>query len=155
MKHRFAVPIDDLREGAEEVCLLPEASAQDWAAIFRQADPLRLDAGQTLVKAGQQDTALYLLTEGDISAIAGSSGVPFKTIEAPSVLGEIAFLDGAPRTVTLVAATDCIVARIDRAAYEDLAIEEPELARQLALDLGRIAAVRLRLVSERIVTLGG
>ena len=144
--------MDEVREGEDEVLLLPDATAVDWAAIFKQADPLRLDAGQTLVKAGDTDASLYLLTDGTVEAIAGA---PFKTIAAPSVLGEIAFLDGLPRTVTLVALTDCVVARIDRAAYDDLAVEEPDLARRLALDLGRIAALRLRLVSARIVTLGG
>jgi CRP/FNR family transcriptional regulator, cyclic AMP receptor protein len=78
------------------------------------------------------------------------SGPAFKTIEAPSVLGEIAFLDGGPRSASLVAETDGELVRFDMDAFEALAAAEPDLGRRIALDLGRVAAVRLRLLSERL-----
>lgn len=148
MNQRFTVPIDeDLREYSDEVVFLPGRGAADWARIFAHAEPLRLEDGETLVLAGVSDRALYFLIDGRVRV--GLNPV-FKTIDAPSVLGEVAFLDGGPRSVTLIADGDVEAARFSLEHFEALGEEEPDLARAIALDLGRIAALRLRLVSRHL-----
>ena len=141
MTRRFIVPLE---ERSDEVLFLPDATAADWARIFAHAELWRAEPGDVLVQAGDDDGALWLLAEGSVFVMDGEEVV--KTIEAPSVLGEIAFLDGGRRSAGLVAATDSEAARIDRDAFEALAAEDERLARILALDLGRIAALRLRAV---------
>jgi CRP-like cAMP-binding protein len=136
---RFIVPLE---ERSDEVLFLPEATAADWARIFAHAELWRAEPGDVFVRAGDDDGALWLLAEGSVFVMDGEEVV--KTIEAPSVLGEIAFLDGGRRSAGLVAATDSEAARIDRDAFEALAAEDETLARRIALDLGRIAALRLR-----------
>lgn len=143
---RFTVPID-ADEGAEEVLLLPEASGHDWARIFAHARPFRFFEGDALMRAGESDRSLMLLVDGTVRV--HGSGRAFKSIEAPSVLGEIAFLDGGTRSVSLVAETDGELVRFGMDSFEALSDEDPDLARRLALDLGRIAAVRLRLLTDR------
>ena len=141
MTRRFIVPLE---EHSDEVLFLPDAGAADWARILSHAEMWRMEPGDVLVRAGDDDRALWLLAEGAVFVMQGEE--VRKTIEAPSVLGEIAFLDGGPRSAGLVAATDSEVARFDRDAFDALAAEDGELARRMALDLGRIAAVRLRAV---------
>jgi CRP-like cAMP-binding protein len=79
----------------------------------------------------------------------------FKTIDAPSVLGELAFFDGRPRSATLDAVTDVEVVRLDAAAFARLSADAPELAHAMLLDLARILALRLRIASEVIAQLRG
>ena len=141
MTRRFIVPLE---ERPEEVLFLPDATASDWALIFAQAELWRAEPGDVLVRAGDIDGALWFLAEGSVSVMDADTVV--KTIEAPSVLGEIAFLDGGPRSAGIVAATDTEIARFDRDSFEALAGEDERLARQMALDLGRVAALRLRAV---------
>ena len=141
MTRRFIVPLE---EHADEVLFLPDATASDWARILSHAQMWRLEPGDVLVRAGDAERALWLLAEGSVFVMNGDDVL--KTIQAPSVLGEIAFLDGGPRSAGLVAATDAEVARFDFEAFEALAAEDGDLARRMALDLGRIAAMRLRLV---------
>jgi CRP/FNR family cyclic AMP-dependent transcriptional regulator len=138
---RFIVPLE---EASDEVLFLPDATASDWARILGHAEMLRAEPGDVLARAGESDRALWLLAEGAVFVMNGNEVV--KTIEAPSVLGEIAFLDGGPRSAGLVAATDAEIARFDVAAFDALAGEDAPLAQRMALDLGRIAALRLRLV---------
>jgi CRP/FNR family transcriptional regulator, cyclic AMP receptor protein len=138
---RFSVPLD---EAPDEVLFLPEASASDWARIFSHAELWRAEPGDVLVRAGEADGSLWFLAEGAVFVMDGEEVV--KTVEAPSVLGEIAFLDGGPRSAGLVAGTEAEVARFDRDAFAALAAEDETLARVMALDLGRIAALRLRAV---------
>lgn len=127
---------------------LPDATAHDWVAIFDHAEPRRLYEGDAVTRAGEEDRALYLLVEGRVNV--HGSGPAYKTVEAPSVLGEVAFLDGGPRSVTLMADTDVEVVRFGLEAFESLAAADPALATRMALDLGRIAAIRLRLLSEKL-----
>jgi CRP/FNR family transcriptional regulator, cyclic AMP receptor protein len=145
--HRFPVSLDDSHEAADEVLLLPGAGAQEWAAIFRHAEVLELEEGQTLVEAGAPGDSLYLLTDGVVEVLT-ADGVSVKTIEAPSVIGEMAFLDRGPRSRSLVARTECDLACFTRGGFDALADADPHLALRLALDLGRIAALRLRLTTR-------
>jgi CRP-like cAMP-binding protein len=138
---RFIVPLE---ERPDEVLFLPDATAAEWARIFAHAELWRAEPGDVLVRAGDTDGALWLLAEGAVLVMDGDAVV--KTIEAPSVLGEISFLDGGPRSAGLVAGTDAEIARFGHDAFEALAAEDERLARRLALDLGRIAALRLRAV---------
>jgi CRP-like cAMP-binding protein len=139
-----------VHEDAEEVLFLPDATGSDWARIFSHASVYEFGQGEEIVSAGDDDRALYFLVEGRVRV--ARAGTAFKTIEGPSVLGEIAFLDGGPRSATLVAETAGELVRFDMPAFDALAGEDPELARRMALDLGRVAAVRLRLLSERLTT---
>lgn len=147
MTRRFSVPLDDADEPAEEVLFLPEATGSDWAAIFSHATAYVFHPGDPIAYAGEPDRALYLLVEGRVQITTG--GEPLKEIDAPSVLGEVAFLDGGPRSAGIVAVSEGEVVRFDMDAYGALAERDPDLARRMALDLGRIAALRLRLLSAR------
>jgi CRP/FNR family transcriptional regulator, cyclic AMP receptor protein len=144
---RFSVPLDEADEPAEEVLFLPEASGSDWAEIFNHATAYVFHPGDRIAYAGEPDRALYLLVEGRVQITSG--GEPLKEIDAPSVLGEVAFLDGGPRSAGIVALSEGEVVRFDMDAYGALAERNPDLGRRMALDLGRIAALRLRLLSAR------
>jgi CRP-like cAMP-binding protein len=139
-----------VHEDAEEVLFLPDATGADWARIFSHAHVYAFGRGEELVSAGDADRALYFLLDGRVRV--EGAGTVLKTIEAPSVLGEVAFLDGGPRSATLVAETAGELVRFDMPAFDALAGEDPDLARRMALDLGRVAAVRLRLLSEQMAT---
>lgn len=144
---RFSVPLDEADEQAGEVLFLPDATAADWAQIFGHATSYHFHDDDPIAYAGDPDRALYLLVDGSVRVTTG--GAPLKTIEAPSVLGEVAFLDGGPRSAGLVGVGDGEIVRFDLAAFEELSAQDPDLARRMALDLGRIAALRLRLLSSR------
>ena len=148
---RSAAP--EAREDSADLLLMPEATASDWAKVFAHAEPLRVAAGLAVLQAGEEDRGLYLITEGTLGVRLPRGETVFKTIEAPAVVGELAFFDGLPRSATLVAETDVEAVRIDPAGFERLAAEEPELARALLVDLARILALRLRLASDVIAEL--
>src|SRR5882757_5229371 len=114
---------------------MPEATASDWAAVFSYAEVRRVGAGLALVQAGEQDRALYLLTEGTVGVRLPRDETPFKTIDAPSVLGELAFFDGRPRSATLDAVTDVEVVHLGLEAFDSLHEHEPALAHMMLRDL--------------------
>jgi CRP-like cAMP-binding protein len=151
----FVVFAEEAREDSADLLFLPDATAADWATVFAHAEVRRVGAGLALVQAGEQDRALYLLTEGTVGVRLPRDEGAFKTIDAPSVLGELAFFDGEPRSATLDAVTDVEVVRLDAAAFARLSAAAPELAQAMLADLGRILALRLRMASEVIAQLRG
>ena len=150
----FRSTAPEAREDSADLLLMPEATAADWAKVFAHAEPLRVAAGLAVLQAGEEARGLYLITEGTLGVRLPRGDSAFKTIEAPAVVGELAFFDGLPRSATLVAETDVEAVRIDPSGFDRLAAEEPELARALLLDLARILALRLRMASDLIAELG-
>jgi CRP-like cAMP-binding protein len=149
----FLVFVEEAHEDSADLLFMPEASASDWATVFSHAEVRRVAAGLALVLAGEDDRALYLLTEGTVGVRLPRDESAFKTIDAPSVVGELAFFDGRPRSATLDAVTDVEVVRLDEAGFERLAAAEPDLAHLMLRDLARILALRLRMASEVIANL--
>ncbi len=149
----FTVFMEEAHEDADDLLFMPEATAADWATVFSHADVRHIAAGLAVVQAGERDRALYLLTEGTVGVRLPRDESPFKTIDAPSVLGELAFFDGFPRSATLDAITDVEVVHLDLAAFDRLHEHEPALAHMMLRDLARILALRLRLASAVIAEL--
>jgi CRP-like cAMP-binding protein len=151
----FVVFAEEAHEDSADLLFMPEATASDWATVFSHAEVRRIGAGLAVVQAGEDDRAIYLLTEGSVGVRLPRDEGAFKTIDAPSVLGELAFFDGRPRSATLDAVTDVEVVRLDAAAFARLSAEAPELGQAMLIDLARILALRLRIASAVIAQLRG
>jgi CRP/FNR family cyclic AMP-dependent transcriptional regulator len=149
----FLVFIEEAHEESADLLFMPDATASDWATVFAHAEVRHVGAGLALVQAGENDRALYLLTEGTVGVRLPRDESAFKTIDAPSVVGELAFFDGRPRSATLDAVTDIEVVRLDQAGFARLTAAAPELAHTMLRDLARVLALRLRMASEVIANL--
>jgi CRP/FNR family transcriptional regulator, cyclic AMP receptor protein len=117
--------------------LLGATSVDDWSTLLSYTETVRFRPGEVVLRAGDDDRALYLLVDGRLESPGG-------TVEPVSAIGEGAFLDGAPRAVTLRALTSGELLRLGWDAFEALAAREPRLARELLIDLGRLLTARLR-----------
>jgi CRP/FNR family cyclic AMP-dependent transcriptional regulator len=151
----FQVLAEETHEDSAELLFLPDASAADWATIFSFAEVREVPAGLALVQAGETDRALYLLIEGTLGVRMPREESAFKSIDAPSVVGELAFFDGSPRSATLDALTDVQVVRIDMDGFRRLSDAQPALAEAMLMDLARILSLRLRMASDVIASLRG
>jgi CRP/FNR family transcriptional regulator, cyclic AMP receptor protein len=121
---------------------LPRASMEEWDAVLDATETLRFHPGDVVLRAGDRDRAFYVLLDGRL--VVDGTGVE---AVAPTVIGAAAFLDDAPRAVTLRARTDGEAARMSWDAYEALAARDSRLGRAILLDLGRILAARLHLAA--------
>jgi CRP/FNR family cyclic AMP-dependent transcriptional regulator len=140
----FTYPTLAADEPAPEAGLLATRNEEDWDVLLAYTDTRRLRPGDWLIREGEHDRALYLLSYGRLEAIVPGRGT--RVIEAPATVGELAFLDGRPRTAGLRALTHGEAQRLSYEAFEALSAREPRLGRDLLLDLGRIVATRLRAV---------
>jgi CRP/FNR family cyclic AMP-dependent transcriptional regulator len=142
----FDYPTGDGEARPDSFVLLAQFTSDEWARLLAFTETLRFEPGQDLIRAGESERALYLITGGALELLLpGRHGAsPFRVIDAPSVIGEMAFFDGRPRSMTVRAQTGGEARRFSRRAFEAFAIREPALSRALLLDLARMLSLRLR-----------
>lgn len=138
-----AAPADD-----DDAVFLGQASDAEWEALRAHADSRVFRAGQVVVDVGEADRALLIVLSGqaEVTVPSGRRGRERRlaTIEPGTVLGEVSFFDGRPRSAAVRALTDLRVLRLTREAFDVLAAKEPALGRQILFDIGRALASRLR-----------
>lgn len=113
------------------------------------ASKMPLKAGQTLFFQQDPGDALYIVQSGSVEvSVVASSGkkLSLNLMRAGDVLGEIAALDGGPRTATATVVADSTFLRIRRSDLIDLMTKDPGLA----LDLIGTLCARLRWVSQQV-----
>jgi predicted acylesterase/phospholipase RssA/CRP-like cAMP-binding protein len=104
----------------------PRAGADDLLAALEY---VRLEAGEILLRQGDEGSDLYLVLDGRLSvsiARPGGESTPVGEIEAGSVVGEMALLTGQARTATAKAMVPTELARLARPEFERLAATYPE-----------------------------
>lgn len=145
----FAYPSEP-GEADDELVFLRDRGEDDWERVLAHAEAVRLAAGDVLIRAGERDRTLYLVASGRLEVLLPGNDTRIGTIEPRSVAGEVAFIDGRPRSATLRALADGEVFALRFEAFETLAARHPELGRAILLDLARILAGRLRLTNEAL-----
>ena len=109
------------------------------------AETRRFRPGEVVLPDGRRPTARCTCspTAGSRSCAPARAGCSPR-IEAPATIGEAEFLDGRPRSVALRAIGHGEIERLSWEAFEALSAREPQLARDILVDVGRVLAARLR-----------
>jgi CRP/FNR family transcriptional regulator, cyclic AMP receptor protein len=137
--------------------LLPDASDEEWAGLLRHTRYRRFNSGDEVVTVGEQDQSLYLVIEGQLEVLAEHGRRRYQRIalvSAGSVIGELAFFDGGPRSALVRAVSPALLAELSPAEFDSFAAANPVLANRLLFDLGRILARRLRIAQQNPSTVG-
>ncbi len=123
----------DLTELLADVRLFSRCTPRQRRAIARHAQIAELPAGVDLVKEGEPGDALFVILEGD--AGVHRDGEELNRGGPGAYFGELAILDGEPRSATVVAETDVKVAVIGIRMFRTLLREFSDLAEQLLIAL--------------------
>jgi CRP-like cAMP-binding protein len=139
----FQYPGDQALPAENPPGFLSDRGDEDWALLLEHTEARLFRAGQTVLTEGERDRALYLLVDGRLQAPSGP-------VAPVSTFGEVAFLDGRPRAVTVTATTDAEVLRLGHEAFLALSARRPDLGRAVLSDVAAILAARFRPAADRI-----
>lgn len=112
--------------------------------IASAATELALGADQTVFAKGDPSQEIYLLVAGCVIVLDG--GAPIATLRPPEVFGELAALDGEPRSATAVCGEPTTLLRIARGDLDEIMERKPQVAREII----RVLARRLRDSTARL-----
>ena len=106
--------------------------------LFRNASRTAIHgAGTAIFEQGDEGHTMYAIKRGRVAVVVGGNTVA--TLGEEEIFGEMALLDHAPRTATVVALEETEVVEIDEPQFFILIRQNPHFALQL-----------MRLLSERL-----
>ncbi len=108
-------------------------------------DLIEIESGKTLFREGELGDVMYVLVEGEADIFIG--GVLFEKCTSGAILGEIAVIDKAPRYATVIASSNCKLAKVDEKRFHFLLDETPGFA----IAVMRVMAERLKKCDLRVI----
>jgi len=123
----------ELAELLADVRLFSKCTTRQRRTVARHAQTAELPAGVELIREGEPGDALFVIIEGE--AVVQQDGVELSRVGPGAYFGELAILDGEPRSATVVAVTDVKVAVIGIRMFRTLLREFSDLAEQLLIGL--------------------
>lgn len=117
---------------------LPESQREE---IGRAAQPCLVRRGETVVRQGEPGDAVYVVASGSLVAQRlGRNGErrALVVIEAPGSFGELALLDGRPRSATIEALEDSELLAVGRSDFLGVLARDPRLVDGLLRELGQM-----------------
>jgi len=141
-----------LLDRVDFLAALPEAARERLAA---GATHVQFDAGEKLVREGQQGESLFLVSRGRVvisksGAEIGTSSVRLASLGEGDFFGEMSLLTGAPRSASVTAEDGVEVFELDRDALAPILQSDPSIAETLSRVLAaRVAETVARFENRR------
>jgi CRP-like cAMP-binding protein len=129
--------------------LFGQLGADALSRLASYAHTRTVKAGTMIFERGDPGTSLFAVLRGTVrisNQSADGKDAVLNMIPVGGIVGEIALLDGQPRTADACAVTDCELMQIDRRDFVPLVTENPEIA----LKLIEILCARIRHTSAQV-----
>lgn len=115
------------------------SDAEDFSLLLGTDVPTRdYRAGETIFREGEPGLEFYVIRTGRVRVLSGNRLL--ETLGDNEIFGEMALIDTAPRSATVIAETDVTVAPVTEKQYLFLVRHTPFFA----LKVMRVLAERLR-----------
>jgi len=118
--------------------------AELFLSLIRERDAKSFTPGQYIFKAGDRGDAMYVVLEGEVEILVGSTIV--EIAGTGSIVGEMALIDDEPRSATVVAKTHCRLVPVDQGQFQYMVSEGPFFALQVM----KVMADRLRKTNAKL-----
>lgn len=122
------------------------ADRANSATLLAFTDKVEFEPGQVLIRQSDTDASVFVLVEGTLEVIVedGDTQQTVATIEPHALVGEQSFIDGGPRTASVIARTHGVAHRLTDSGFEQARTVHPEVACAFLVDVSRALAQRIR-----------
>ena len=131
-------------------------TAQEAACVVAEMRPVYFAADKVLFSVGDTSNTGYMLLvlDGNVAVDTGTVGDRPKvdiSVQGPgALLGELALIDGAPRSANCTAVSAVTAAGLTATGLQRLVQRHPQVAAKLAIYIAQNTAQRLRALSEQL-----
>lgn len=148
MLRLFALAPDSQLSRYAGVPLLSDLSPRELKIVGALIHERRFLAGEIVFDEGDEGQAIYILLSGQVTICRqGQPERPIATIEAGNIFGELALIDGGPRSAQARAAADCELGVMFRGDFLNLMESHATIAGKISFQLARHYAGILRRMS--------
>lgn len=142
MDHRVS------RAALERIDSLSELPSGVLDRLARELRAQRFEKGEAIVRYNDPGRDFFVILSGAVRvSLVGSTGraLTYQVLEAGEMFGEVAAVDGLPRTASVLAETESVVGSLSPQAFQALASSEPAFALTI---LRRLARLNRRLTNR-------
>ena len=124
--------------------------AEDTMALFdKETDLVVMEPGHVLFRKGEAGRHMYIVKSGEVQIVDGN--YVLETVRPGGILGEMALVDGRPRSATARSFGHSTVIPIDEHRFLFLVQHTPFFS----IRVMRVMSARLRSTNERAMILPG
>ena len=136
----------DRIELVKAIPLFESLEDDDLAALAHKLREVSVGAGERVFAQGDQGDAMYVIESGAVDIVAGSGKqqVILASLFKQQYFGELALLDGAPRSASAVASRPTQLLALDRDDFVEFIKKRPDAALAIMHEVGE----RMRATNE-------
>ena len=136
----------DKADALASVPIFKGLSNKERMEVARHADEVEVVAYTFLTEEGERGNAFYLILTGN--ADVKKSDQTVASLGSGDFVGEMALIDGYPRSATVIMTTDGSVLEINRRDFLSLLDSTPGMTKKLLVGMSH----RLRAADEKLVS---
>ncbi len=133
----------DVIERLSKVPIFSGCSKKELTTIARVVREIKHPAGSVIAAEGEPGAGLFVLDEGEADVAVGGKRV--NHLKEGDFFGEMALLDGGPRTATVTATTEVSLFALTSWVFRGLVTEHPGIGMRMLETM----AGRLRMASKQ------
>ena len=149
-------PFDHTRFSLGAIELFAGLDREQLRRVESMVEPRQFEAGQTVLTRGEEGAAFYVVARGSVSVLlpAPDGGTTRVGCIGPGqFFGEMAVLEGGPRSADIVADERLICYGMTRDSLDALGAEDPRILSTILGNMAREFAARIRRGNEVISSL--
>ncbi|AOW78269.1 hypothetical protein A3Q34_16315 [Colwellia sp. PAMC 20917] len=138
-EHKNQQDIEKRINALKEISFLDVLTQQEFTHLAKALQPVLYSQGENIMIQNDQANWLYILTEGNAEVWINSAEQKSKVadISAPTFIGEMGLMTGAPRSATIVATSDVYCYRLHRNDFQEIIQQRPSMIEQISDVLAR------------------
>ena len=150
----YPMPRETIAERLDKTHWSRDFSWPEIQSLSEHLAAVRVPMGQYIVQENQEERFMAILLGGTAKVVKRSADRSQKELTELMIgyaVGELALLDGMPRSASVVAKSDCRLFVLTLAHLQFMEIEKPELCCKLLKRMACTLAQRLRSTSATLV----
>ncbi len=148
----FKQPVVGSGFALSHVLLLEGVARARLELLSRECAWYRYDKGEEIIRQDTTGRDVYFITSGSVRVRTYSAAgrqVSFRDVDAGAIIGDIAAVDGGPRSTEITTVAESVVAALPAAAFLLLLQEQPEVHERYL----RYLTALIRLLTTRVTEL--
>lgn len=125
-----------------------EMDAKDLEILSKKMRILNLNEGDLILSEGEESKTMYFIIEGTVTVFRTNYKNKTEYIYemgAPSYFGEMSIVDGGPRSASVQAKTNVVLAELIWDDVRYLFEDRPEIMCYIFKHIGNVISIRLRI----------
>jgi len=141
-----------LQEAIKQSYLTQGLAETDLALLYEIATLQHYPAGTAILKQFERERDLLILASGRAHIVTVLEE-PIGIVKQGMPIGEVSFLDGRPRSVSVVAEVDCSAVVLPAERLMKILNDNPGVANAILWNVSRVLCMRLRAANNNIAAL--